>query len=118
MIIDAHAHYHPARFVAAIQRLGYPGTFGGPVTDDADHLKRRLDMMDAAGVGLQVLSPAAGHAPYAVDERLAVEAARIGNDLTAELVGRYPDKFRAFVSIPLPHIDDALEELRRGLDEM
>src|SRR5215813_7559512 len=104
MIVDVHARYHPARFNEALQRLGYPARFGGPVTDTAEHMKQRLDMMDSAGVGLQVLSPAAGHAPYGTDEALAVEAARISNDLTAELVAKHPDKFKAFVSLPLPHI--------------
>src|SRR4051794_26165125 len=31
---------------------------------------------------------------------------------------RYPDRVKAVVSLPLPHIDAALRELRRGLDEM
>jgi 6-methylsalicylate decarboxylase len=118
VIVDIHAHYHPARFNEALQRLGYAATFGGPVMDSADHLQQRLEMMEAADVGLQVLSPAAGHAPYGTDEKLAVEAARIGNDLTAELVARHPDKFKAYVSLPLPHIDASLRELRRGLDEL
>src|ERR1700687_2682093 len=36
------------------------GFAGGrqPVTDDEAHVRTRLDMMDEAGVGLQVLSPA------------------------------------------------------------
>jgi predicted TIM-barrel fold metal-dependent hydrolase len=118
VFIDLHAHYHPERFNQALQRLGYPGTFGGPVTDSADHVQQRLEMMAAAGVGLQVLSPAAGHAPYGTDEAAAVEAARIGNELNAELVSRHPSRFKAFVSLPLPHVDAALRELRRGLDEM
>jgi predicted TIM-barrel fold metal-dependent hydrolase len=118
LIIDIHAHYHPARFAEALQRLGYPATFGGPVTDSPDHVQQRLEMMEAAGVGLQVLSPAAGHAPYGTDETAAVEAARIGNELTAAMVSRYPDRFKALVSLPLPHIDASLRELRRGLDEI
>ena len=118
MIIDVHAHYHPARFNEALQRLGYPGSFGGPVTDSPEHIQQRLDMMEAAGVRLQVLSPAAGHAPYGTDGNAAVDAAMIGNELTAALVSRYPDKFKAFVSLPLPHIDASLRELRRGLDDL
>ena len=118
MIIDIHAHYHPARFDDALRRLGYPGTFGGPVTDSADHIQQRLEMMETAGVSLQVLSPAAGHAPYGTEEATAVEAAQVGNELTAEFVSRYPDRFKAFVSLPLPHIDASLRELRRGLDDM
>jgi 6-methylsalicylate decarboxylase len=118
LIIDMHAHYHPARFAEALQRQGWPATFGGPVSDTADHFQQRLEMMDAAGVGLQVLSPAAGHAPYGIDEAAAVEAARIGNDLNADLVSRHPGRFKALVSLPLPHIDASLRELRRGLDDL
>jgi predicted TIM-barrel fold metal-dependent hydrolase len=65
-----------------------------------------------------VLSPAAGRAPYAKDETAAVEAAKLGNDIYATLVERYPDKFKAFVSLPLPYIDASLRELRRGMDEL
>src|SRR5438309_9616760 len=95
------------------------GFAGGrqPVTDHDRHVRTRLEMMDDAGVQLQVLSPAAGWAPYADDEAVAVAAATIGNDLTAELAGRVPDRFKALVSLPLPHIEASLREMRRGLDE-
>jgi 6-methylsalicylate decarboxylase len=120
MIVDVHAHHHPRPYTEALAAL-YPGAnmrgFGRhPDTDDEDDIAARLAMMDAAGVGLQVLSPAAGRAPYGADERAAVAAARLVNDANAELVERYPDRFRSFVSLPLPHIDASLEELRRGLD--
>jgi predicted TIM-barrel fold metal-dependent hydrolase len=64
------------------------------------------------------LSPAATRAPYGIDEDAAVHAARIGNDLNAEMVERFPDRFKSFVSVPLPHIDASLRELGRGLDEL
>jgi predicted TIM-barrel fold metal-dependent hydrolase len=123
MIVDIHAHYHPRAYNAALERIaGQPiGGFAGgahPDTDDDAHTEQRLQMMEAAGVGMQVLSPAAGRAPYAADEALAAEAARIGNDLTAQLVARRPDKFKAFVSLPLPHVEASLRELNRGMDEL
>ena len=120
MIIDAHAHYHPRRFVEALQRMGVNRSpmAPHPDTDDAEHIEKRLEMMEAAGVGLQVLSPAAGRAPYGAHEALAVEAARINNDQDAELVARYPDRFKAFISLPLPHIGASLKELARGFDEL
>src|SRR5947209_7054728 len=124
MIVDVHAHYHPRRYHEALGRMPGWARGGGfasstsPVTDDPDQVRARLEMMDAAGVGVQVLSPAAGWAPYSDDEAAAIEAARIGNDLTAELANRQPDRFRALVSLPLPHVDASLRELRRGLDEL
>jgi 6-methylsalicylate decarboxylase len=122
MIVDVHAHHHPRPYTDALAAL-YPemntrGFGRHPDTDDEDHIAARLALMDAAGVGIQVLSPAAGRAPYGADERAAVTAARLVNDANAELVERYPDRFRSFVSLPLPHIDASIRELRPGLDDM
>src|SRR5438093_5014093 len=67
---------------------------------------------------MRVLSPAAGRTPYATDEAGAVATAKLGNDIYAKLVQCYPDKFKAFVTIPLPHIDASLREIGRGMDEL
>jgi predicted TIM-barrel fold metal-dependent hydrolase len=66
---------------------------------------------------MQVLSPAASP-PYAEHEADAVAAARLINDSYAELATQYPGRLAAFVSLPLPHIDAALREMERGLDQL
>jgi predicted TIM-barrel fold metal-dependent hydrolase len=122
MIVDVHAHYHPRAYTEALTRIpgisrgGFRG--GNHDSDDPSSIQERLEMMDAAGVSLQVLSPAAGRAPYGEDEASAVQAARVGNDLTADLVSRHPTRFAAYVSLPLPHVQASLRELARGLDEL
>lgn len=120
MIIDVHAHYHPRSYMDVLARIG--GRTGGigrhPDSDDDAHVQRRIEMMDEAGVGMQVLSPAAGRAPYNKDEAAAADAAVLCNDLTAKAVTRHPDRFKAFVSLPLPHINASLKELERGLDRL
>ena len=75
MIVDVHAHYHPRAYAEALAKFPRRGAsasgFAGgrqPVTDDDAHVRTRLEMMDDAGVGLQVLSPAAGWAPYSEDK--------------------------------------------------
>ena len=73
--------------------------------------------MDQAGVQLQILCPASSY-PYFERESDAVEAARLCNDSFAELTHRYPERFAAYVSLPLPHIDASLRELERGLDQL
>jgi len=123
MIVDVHAHYHPHAYCEAIRPLYPSGANVGPMaphpdTDEEAHIEARLRLMEEAGVGLQVLSPAAGRAPYGKQEDAAVAAARLGNDIYAKLVERYPDKFKAFVSLPLPHIQASLRELGRGLDDL
>jgi predicted TIM-barrel fold metal-dependent hydrolase len=52
------------------------------------------------------------------DETHAIEAARAINDLYADLVQRYPTRFAAFAATPLPHIDAALVEMERALDQL
>jgi len=88
-----------------------------PASDKSGHVEERLKLMDEADVRMQVLSPA-GNAPYALDEADGVEAARICNDTTIELVLRYPNRLAAFVSLPMPHVQASLREMQRGLDEM
>ena len=122
MIIDAHAHYHPVAYseaLAALPAVARGGGFPGhPDTDTPEDIERRLAMMHEAGVGLQVLSPAANRAPYSPDEAVSTAAAQMINDLSADLVSRHPERFKSFVTLPLPHIDASLRELERGIETL
>jgi 6-methylsalicylate decarboxylase len=123
VIVDVHAHYHPRSYSEILARAsGRPiASFAMPAdvdTDDDSHIKRRLDMMDEAGVRVQVMSPAGGRQPYFADEAAAVEAARNYNDRSADLVRRYPDRFQAFAVLPFPHIAASIKELERGIGEL
>ena len=118
-MIDVHCHYYPERYTELMTRLGARNQprFRYPTTDAADQLAARLQLMDHAGVQLQILCPASSY-PYFERESDAVEAARLCNDSFAELTYRYPERFAAYVSLPLPHIDASLRELERGLDQL
>jgi predicted TIM-barrel fold metal-dependent hydrolase len=118
-LIDVHCHYYPERYTELMTRLGARNQprFRYPTTDAADQLAARLRLMDQAGVQLQILCPASSY-PYFERESDAVEAARLCNDSFAELTHRYPERFAAYVSLPLPHIDASLRELERGLDQL
>ena len=82
-----------------------------------DTIDERLSLMDAAEVDVQVLSPA-NLVPYFENQAIAVEAARILNDGYAELTHRLPKRFKAYVSLPMPHVDASLHEMERGLDQL
>ena len=73
--------------------------------------------MAEAGIDMQVLS-VPPQFPYLEKEQNAVEAARLANDLCADLAQQYPDRFRVFACFPLPHMDASLRELARGIDEL
>jgi predicted TIM-barrel fold metal-dependent hydrolase len=72
--------------------------------------------MDAAGVATQVLSPTL--APYFEAEDAAVRAAQVLNDNHARLTRAHPKRLASYVSLPLPHVEASLQEMRRGLDEL
>lgn len=120
MRIDMHAHYYPESYLDLLQR------FGSQSTEIARHLgagggteeiEARLELMDSVQVQVQVLS-ISPQLPSFEDETHAIEAARVINDLYADLVQRYPTRFAAFAAVPLPHIDAALMEIERTLDEL
>ena len=113
MLIDVHAHQFPARYTELMARHGSPllGVLAGTTID------RRIQQMDDAHVDIQVLSPS-NLMPYLQNETDAREAARILNDGYAELTNRLPQRFKAYVSLPLPHVEASLREMERGLDEL
>src|SRR5207249_4513807 len=125
MIVDIHAHYFPREYHDLLLRIGgrslpeaaRPTTARPMRNDDAAGVPTRLEQMDEAEVQMQVLSPAASP-PYAEKQADAVAAARLINDSYAELATKYPGRFSAVVSLPLPHIDASLREMERGLDRL
>jgi 6-methylsalicylate decarboxylase len=121
MLVDVHAHHSPRRYTDAMQRLAGAGRSRGwadlPHTDSPADVARRLELMDEAGVQVQVLSHGI-MAPYLPSEPDSLEAATACNDGYADLVARYPQRFAALASLPLPHVDAALRELDRCMDEL
>jgi 6-methylsalicylate decarboxylase len=120
MRIDIHAHYYPDSYLDLLQRFASRATeiarhrgAGG----SSEEIEGRLELMDSVQVQMQVLS-ISPQLPYFEEETRAVEAARVINDLYASLVQRYPTRFAAFAAVPLPHIDAALAEIERALDQL
>ena len=124
MIVDVHAHYIPKNYSELMgdrfpPRVGVPekkGIARHPVSDSATDITGRLELMDAAGVEKQVLSP--HRAPYLADRAECVKAVGMLNDGYADLAHRYPQRIASYVMLPLPHIDAALREMERGLDQL
>jgi 6-methylsalicylate decarboxylase len=117
MIIDVHAHYWPTSLRPVPDAAPEARRMLAAMSDEPGMLEQRIAMMDEAGVERQILSPGS-MAPYATESRSAVEAARMLNDSYLEPADAHPGRFSAFASLPLPHIDASLEEMRRGLDEL
>jgi aminocarboxymuconate-semialdehyde decarboxylase len=122
MRVDVHAHYFSRDYLTALDAgggiesttsPGYRCLWPSPSAD----LEARLEAMDRAGITLQILS-ISGVAPYFHDAATAIAAARLANDQYAEIVRAHPGRFAAFATLPMPHVDAALAELQRALDEL
>ncbi|MFJ7586444.1 amidohydrolase family protein [Streptomyces sp. NPDC097617] len=118
--IDVHAHLWTVDYLDRLERLGKTDTGTqrgiGAAATEAD-LEHRFALMDRAGIDLQVLS-VAPQSPHLPGEPEAAALARAANESYAELVARFPGRFRAFAALPLPHVDAALREVTRAFDDL
>ncbi len=122
MRIDVHAHYFPLEYLDRLDLYGgshVTGLIRKMKLDSADFsgLDAHLREMDGSNVDMQILS-VSGQLPYFAKENDAVDAARLGNDIYARIVRESPKRFAAFACTPLPHVQAAIAETRRALDEL
>ena len=124
-MIDVHAHALPAAYRSMIiaQGRALPGMPASPLTpvarfplapigDGPEDIATRLSLMGEAGITTQLLSPTA--APYFDDPATAASAAQIANESFASIASSALDRFRFFVSLPLPHIKESIVEVGRA----
>ena len=117
MRIDVHAHHYPDKYIAYVSRLRGETNFRIRAPGAAVTLEQRVDLLNQSGIRVQILSVGAQQ-PYGADAKEAISAAKLGNDLYAEVCARHGGHFAAFAALPLPHIDAALAELARALDDL
>jgi 6-methylsalicylate decarboxylase len=115
MRIDVHAHYYHSTYVERLARNGADTRAAVRAPGASVTFDQRVGLLDDAGIRVQVLSVGALQ-PYFANADEATAAARLANDLYADLCQRYGGRFSAFATVPLPHIDAALTELARAID--
>lgn len=120
MRIDIHAHLWTDEYLDMLQAFGKDDTAaqrgkGAGLGDD--EIAARFQMMARAGIDRQILS-STPQSPHFAQREHAVQAARFINDQYASVMRRWPDRFGAFASIPLPHVRESLDEIARTLDDL
>ena len=118
--IDIHAHVWTPEYLDLMESYGKKDVWvqrnkGAGITQE--EMDKRFAQMDGSGVEMQVLD-ICPQAPHFENKEHAVNAARKANDLIAEAVEKWPKRFVGFCSLPLPHIDESLKELERGLGQL
>jgi predicted TIM-barrel fold metal-dependent hydrolase len=119
MRIDVHAHYFPEPYLQALDRGGnadaLPAARRAPWASMP--LDERADLLASHGIDLQVIS-VASPGPYLAKAADAATAARLGNDIYADVTRGYGGRYAAFATVPLPHVDEAVAEVGRCLDTL
>jgi aminocarboxymuconate-semialdehyde decarboxylase len=130
-LIDMHSHHYPDSYLDACRRedSGFTHYYrddgrlvvlqdGGvalAVPQPLPPLGHRIELMDEAGVDVQVISVSAPNV-FRFREEIRVPLTRDLNDEFSDLAAGSDRRLRVFVSLPLPAIDAALEELDRALE--
>ncbi|MCC7103728.1 MAG: amidohydrolase [Chloroflexi bacterium] len=115
MRIDVHAHYFPHEYVDLLARQGRSVQI--VIRPPGSSLDERIELLDRAGIDLQVLS-AGPLQPYAEKLDDAVAGARMLNDILAAASRDHNGRYAALGSVPLPHTEATLAEMARCLDEL
>ena len=77
----------------------------------------RIEHMDAAGIDLAYLS-LTSPGVEALDPAVGVKVAENANDLLAEAIARYPDRFGGWATLAPKDVDHAVRELERCVREL
>ncbi|MGA7049825.1 MAG: amidohydrolase family protein [Mycobacterium sp.] len=116
MRIDTHHHLIPPDYRKAVQKAGLEGSAGRALPDwsleSSLHAMAELDVDTAI---LSVSTPGTSFLPNRAD---AVALTRDLNDYTCGLVSSQPERLGFFATVPMPHIDAAIAETVRALDDL
>ena len=131
--IDIHTHYYPEGYFQAIHKLPsefsfdksptgqtiikYRGARFFGITPPMTDVRQRLEDMDRVGIDVEVVSLSTPNV-FFTDEGHQPEIARMVNDAYAELIAKYPARFKGFASIPMDAPEAALKELHRAIYEL
>lgn len=134
--VDAHAHYFGLDLADALRAVDDPrwpalvpdGGDGGTIMLGHRPFRSvrsvlwdvdlRLAELDAAGIGYQLISPVPVMLAYWANERTGAVCARATNDSIAAAVARSHGRLAGLGTVPLPHIDLAIEELHRAVEDL
>lgn len=130
--IDVHAHIFDRRYFEALTK---DFAFDCSTTAEGQFLMRRdgytytwyreeffdigseLRRMDTQGVDMRILSLSTPSVyDWRGDRQLAMT--RLMNDVLAEVVRKYPDRFAGLGSLPLDNVETSLVELERIIGEL
>ena len=114
--IDIHHHMLPEVLVSALDEMGVTKSGGVPMKKWS--VEDSLDMMDHLEVKtaiFHITEPGVNPLIKPYPEKAKTIARKV-NEFMAELHENYPERFGGFALLPLPLLDESIEELQYALD--
>jgi 6-methylsalicylate decarboxylase len=110
--IDVHHHLSPPTHIEALRKanLGSPPSYNWSVA-------KTIEDMDQAGVATSITSVTTPAVSF-LDSENAKRVARECNEYASKLMADHPGRFGIFATVPLPHVDVALQEVAFALDTL
>jgi len=114
--IDTHHHMIPPFYRKLLRDRGIEDAGGRTLPQWS--VEESLATMAGLGVGQVILSVSTPGTTVVGDAADAAGLARDLNDYGAGIVAAQPDRFGFFATVPLPHLDEAVDESVRALDDL
>jgi predicted TIM-barrel fold metal-dependent hydrolase len=111
--IDMHVHYLPKAYREGLLTRGEKDPYGYPTP--AWNPEAHMEFMEEMGIATAMLSVSSPHLHFS-DDHAAKILARQANDEGADVMRKYPNRFGLLASLPLPNIEDSLEEIQYVMD--
>lgn len=111
--IDIHSHFLPPAYYEYLKKYEdeRPDNFDTPNWDEDEHIKQ----MDKLGVAFSFISISSPNLSRANDE-VEKEYVRRINEEGAAFAAKYPNRVGLMAELPLPNIENSLEEAKYALD--
>jgi 6-methylsalicylate decarboxylase len=110
--IDVHHHIVPPAWFAAMEVIGRDE---GPMKSWS--IQKSLDDMDKGGVAVAMTSPTTPQVTP-LGKGAAVRIARESNEWAKKLEADHKGRFGTWAMLPLPHVDEALQEIAYAFDTL
>ena len=110
--IDCHTHLFPGNYLKELQRMNI--SLGQTIEDRFTSLDKRLNDLDEAGIGRQVISLTMPGVDMATPETAVHLSKTVNNELAN--ISEADERFIGLASLPMLSPLDAVEELGRAVD--
>jgi len=111
--IDVHHHILPQEYLSELSKIGIKNAAGVPFPDW--DVEKTIAYMDRQNISTAITS-ISSLGVYFGDSSFTKDLARKCNDFSASLIEKHPQRFGAFAVLPLPDVNDSLEEIEYALD--